>query len=96
MRTHFLPPAHGVQRLGMESNMIVYHICHGRPIGPSFEAYLERPEIKSDDDDLYGTWVEETTLDELTKRFCAHIKYMKEADVPEYYFPYELKIGVRR
>lgn len=74
--------------------MKLYHIMHGRPIGPSFQAYIEKPEIELDEDDLYGTWVEEVELAKLVQRFARHVEYMR-AEAPESYFPYELEIHVR-
>jgi hypothetical protein len=74
--------------------MKVFHIVCGRPIGPTFEAYLEKPELEPDPYDQYGTWVEELTLDELAVQFTEHVRYARE-HFPASYFPYELKISVR-
>lgn len=74
--------------------MKVYHIVHGRPIGPTFECYLERPVLESDSDDLYGTWIEEVELAELTKQFVEHVTYANE-NFPKSYFPYQLMVSVK-
>jgi len=73
--------------------MKLYHIVCGRPIGPTFEAYIEPPDVGTDEH--YGIWLEETTLDDLVKQFRDHVVYAKE-HFPKSYFPYELKLGIRR
>lgn len=77
------------------SSIRLFHICHGRPIGPSWCAYMEKPELPYDPYDQYGTWIEETTLAELVVRFQQHIEYARENNFPEGYYPYALTIGVR-
>jgi len=49
--------------------MKVWHIVMGRPIGPTFLVYLTKPTIEPNPHDMYGTWAEETTLDEVMERF---------------------------
>ena len=75
--------------------MKVYHLVHGRLIGPTFECYLERPELADDPHDYIGTWIEEVELEDLAKQFAEHVAYAKE-HFPASYFPYQLTVKVRR
>lgn len=70
---------------------MLYHIKHGRPIGPSWKAYTIRPELTIDRDDLYGTWVEEVSEEELRHQFRSHVLYARQ-HFPKSYFPYALYI----
>lgn len=77
--------------------MKVYHVCCGRPIGPTWEAYLN-PVPKDvlemwQENNPYGIWVEETTMESLANEFSKHLEYAEE-HFPKSYFPFELKIKV--
>jgi hypothetical protein len=74
--------------------MKVYHIVRGRPIGETWEAYLERPELYRDPFDHCGTWIEEVELADLAARFVAHMEYVRN-HFPEFDWPHELKLAVR-
>lgn len=57
---------------------------------------LEEPApIEPEKGDPYGTWWEKTTLEQLVEDFAKHVVYAKE-NFPAGYFPYELKVQVRK
>ena len=72
--------------------MQLYHIVYGRPIGNSFICYIEKPSEEYDQVTCpYGREIEETTLEEITKRFAEHVEYANK-HFPKTYFPYTLQI----
>ena len=59
--------------------MKVFHVVFSDPIGPSFIAYLEPPELTQNSPELnLKSWVEETNLDDLVKRFTEHVIMTRE------------------
>jgi hypothetical protein len=56
--------------------MKVYHVVHSQPIGSSFIAYTERPELRDPGAGI-KSWVEEIDLEDLAKRFVAQVKARK-------------------
>lgn len=70
----------------------VFHIVCGRPIGWTWIYSLKKFEFEADNHDVYGAWVEETTLGEFLDRYQEHFIWSLNAG----YKPSELKLNQER